>query len=130
MSFLSDLMGGLFQALFNFLKMLLRPLFILVAMVLYLVYKIAEVAWLLIQIFYMIGKIVVAFVKGIFITLAGFTYNGNQADTGTWAPIIKNVATGLNGFQFDKIAYVLLFIIWFMTAWAVIRIIGSFQNAE
>ncbi|MMZ53498.1 hypothetical protein D1872_152880 [compost metagenome] len=130
MSFLSDLFGGLFQALFNLLKTLLRPLFILVAMVLYLVYKIAELAWLLIQVFYMIGKIAVAFVKGIFVTLAGFTYSGNEADTGTWSPIIKNVATGLDGFQVDKIAYVLLFLIWFMTAWGVIRIIGSFQNAE
>lgn len=129
-NFFSSLLGDLFQALFNLLKTLFRPLFVLVAMVLYLVYKVATLAWLLIQVFWSIAKIVVAFVKGIFVTLAGFTYSGETAGTGTWQPILKNVALGLNYFQLDKVAYVLLFLIWFGVAWGVIRIIGSFQMAE
>jgi hypothetical protein len=128
--FFSQLIGSMFQALFNFLKFLLRPVFVVIALVLYLVYKIAMLAWLLIQVFYSIGKIIVAIVKGIFVTLAGFTYVPKTPDDGVWSPIIRNVAQGLSYFQIDIIAYVLLFLIWFGVAWGVIRIIGSIQMGD
>lgn len=130
MEFISYLLGIMFQSLFDFLKFLLRPLFVVIALVLYLVYKIAMIAWLLIQVFYTIGKIIVAIVKGIFVTLAGFTYVAKSPDDGVWSPVIRNVAQGLSYFQIDIIAYVLLFLIWFGVAWGVIRIIGSIQMGD
>lgn len=130
MEFISYLLGIMFQALFDFLKFLLRPVFVVIALILYLVYKIAMIAWLLIQVFYMVGKIIVAIVKGIFVTLAGFTYVAKSPDDGVWSPIIRNVAQGLNYFQVDTLSYVLLFLIWFTVAWGVIRIIGSIQMGD
>ncbi|WP_068505870.1 hypothetical protein [Paenibacillus kribbensis] len=130
LEFISYLLGIMFQALFDFLKFLLRPVFVVIALVLYLVYKIAMIAWLLIQVFFIIGKIIVAIVKGIFVTLAGFTYVARSPDDGVWSPIIRNVAQGLDYFQIDIIAYVLLFLIWFGVAWGVIRIIGSIQMGD
>ncbi|RGL29694.1 hypothetical protein DXC69_24890 [Paenibacillus polymyxa] len=130
LEFVSYVLGVVFQALFDFLKFLLRPVFVVIALILYLVYKIAMIAWLLIQVFYMIGKIIVAIVKGIFVTLAGFTYVARSPDDGVWSPIIRNVAQGLNYFQIDTLSYVLLFLIWFAVAWGVIRIIGSIQMGD
>lgn len=127
-SFLGSLFGSLFQALFDFLKMLLRPVFIVVALVLYLVYKIAELAISLIALFLALGKLLVSFIKGIVVTLTGFTFTPSTQNNGSWTPIFKNVVGGLDGFQLDNVAYILMFMIWFATAFAVIRIIGSIRS--
>jgi len=130
LSFLSSLLGHLFQTLFSFLKILLRPLFIVIALLLYFVYKIAELAVTLISLFLAIGKLLLAFIKGIFVTLAGFTYTPTTPHHGQWTSIFINVAGGFEKFQLDKIAYILQFGIWFGTAFAVVRIISSIRSGE
>lgn len=126
--FMADLFGSLFQTLFRFLKMLLQPVFIVVALVLYFVYKIAELAVYIIKLFLILGKLVLAFVKGIFATLAGFTYTPRSQSDGSWTPIIKNVVSGLDTYQIGTIAYILQFCIWFITGWAVLRILSTIRN--
>ncbi|WP_052410478.1 hypothetical protein [Paenibacillus durus] len=126
--FFSTLFGHLFQTLFHFLKILLRPLFIVVALLLYLVYKIAELAITLISVFLALGKLLLAFIKGIFVTLTGFTYTPSTPSNGQWTSIFNNVVGSLGPYQLDKIAYILLFCIWITTAFAAIRIIGSIRN--
>lgn len=130
LSFFSSLLGHLFQTLFNFLKMLLRPFFIVIALLLYFVYKVAELAITLISLFLAVGKLLMAFVKGIFVTLAGFTFNPTTPNNGQWTPIFKNVVGGLEKYQLGNLSYILLFCIWFGTAFAVIRILGSLRNGE
>lgn len=130
LSFISSLFGHLFQTLFKFLKILLRPLFIVVALLLYFVYKIAELAITLISLFLAVGKLLLAFVRGIFATLAGFTFTPTTPNDGQWTPIFKNVVGGLEKYQLGTLSYVLLFCIWFGTAFAVIRILGSLRNGE
>lgn len=127
-SFLSSLFQTIFQELFVFLSWLLRPVFIVVALILYLIYKIAELAVTLIALFLALGKLLVSFIKGIFVTLTGFTYTPTAQNNGSWTPIFKNVVGGLDGFQLNNVAYILMFCIWFATAFAVIRIIGSIRS--
>lgn len=126
--FMADLFGHLFQTLFKFLKMLLQPIFIVIAVVFYFIYKIAELAVYIIKLFLMLGKLLLAFVKGIFATLAGFTFTPGTRSDGSWTPIFKNVVQGLETYQISTIAYILQFCIWFATGWAVIRILGSIRN--
>lgn len=126
--FIADLFGWLFQKLFDFLKLLLRPFFIIIALILYFVYKIAELAITLIKVFLALGKLLISFIKGIFVTLAGFTYTPKTPSQGSWTPIFKNVMQGLDSYQLSTISYVLMFCIWFGTAFAVIRILGSIRN--
>jgi len=126
--FLGDLFRSLFQALFDFLKILLRPIFIVIALVFYFVYKVAELAIVLFKLFLALGKLLVSFIKGIFVTLTGFTYTPTTPSNGSWTPIFKNVSEGLGFFQLDTVAYILLFCIWFATGFAVIRILGSIRN--
>lgn len=128
-NFLGDLFGNLFQLLFTFLKNLLRPVFVVIALILYLIYKIAELAIALLKLFLGLAKLMVMFVKGIFVTLSGFTFTPSVRSDGSWTPIFKNVVSnGLNYFQIDTLAYVLMFCIWFATGFAAIRIIGSMRN--
>lgn len=126
--FLGDLFGSLFQTLFTFLKKLLQPIFIVIALVLYFVYKVAELAVYLIKLFLMIGKLLLAFVKGIFVTLAGFTFTPSGRNDGSWTPIFRNVVGGLDSYQLSNLAYVLQFLIWFGFGWAAIRVIGSMRS--
>jgi hypothetical protein len=128
LEFLSSLFGHLFNALFSFLRILLRPIFIVIALVLYIVYKIAELAITLISVFLSLGKLLIAFIKGIFVTLTGFTYTPTTPHNGAWTSIFNNVVGSLGPYQLDKIAYILLFCIWITTAFAAIKIIGSIRN--
>ena len=131
LSFFSSLLGNLFQTLFYFLRILLRPFFIVIALLLYFVYKVAELAITLISLFLAVGKLLMAFVKGIFVTIAGFTYIPSTPSNGQWTPIFKNVVGGIDSsFQLTNIAYILQFCIWFGTAFAVFSIIGSLRNGE
>ena len=130
LSFFSSLLGGLFQALINFLKVLLRPLFVVIALIFYIIYKIAALAVSLISLFLYMGKLCLAFVKGIFATLAGFTYAPTTPSNGQWTPIFNNVMQSLGPYQLDKIAYILLFCIWVSTAYAVVRLIGSIRGGN
>ncbi|MMZ53862.1 hypothetical protein D1872_156680 [compost metagenome] len=126
---LADLFNKAFHSLFDFLQNLLRPVFVVIALVFYVVYKIAELAITLIKLFVAIGKVLVMFVKGIFVTLSGFTFTPSARSDGSWTPIFKNVVdNGLSFFQVDTIAYVLIFCIWFATGFAAIRIVSSIRN--
>lgn len=126
--FIGSVLGHLFQLLFDFLRFLLRPIFVVIGLLFYVIYKIAELAITLIQLFLALGRMLVMFVKGLFQTLLGFTYSGVTPNNGSWTPIFKNVSQGLDYFQFDKVAYVLVFLIFFATAFVIIRQIGSIRN--
>lgn len=125
---LADLFGYLFQKLFDFLKLLLNPIFIVIALVFYFIYKVAELVVTLLLVLLGIGKLFVSLVKGLIATLAGFRFSATARDDGQWTSIFSNLADGMSYFQFDNIAYVLMFLIWFWTAFAAIRILSSMRG--
>lgn len=128
--FFSSLFGYLFQTLFNFLKKILQPIFILIAVVFYVLYKIGVLVVLLVKLFMAMGKMLIMFVKGIIVTLAGFSYSGGSMPGGSqWVSVFKNLsANGLSFFQLDVVAYIAMFSIWFFTALAAIRIFTTIRN--
>lgn len=120
---------GLFQGLFEFLKLLFRPVFILIAFLFYFIYQLGYIVMLIFQIFLGVGKVTISLVKGIFLTLTGFHYAPSSPVSGTWSNIFSNIAAnGLPYFQLDIIAYVLMFLIWFGTAFQAFRIISSMRG--
>lgn len=125
LGFLGDLFGYLFQKLFDLLKLLFKPIFIVIAMVFYFVQKLATLIFLLLKIILGIGKVFVSLVTGIVTTLSGFTYTNATRSDGTWTNLFTHVSDGFSYFQLDNVAYVLMFLIWFATAFAAVRIISS-----
>lgn len=128
--FIANLFGFLFQKLFDFLKMLLKPVFILIAILFYFIWKIGELAILLLQVLLAIAKLFFSLVKGIFVTLAGFSYTPTTPQNGQWTSVFQNVMSGLDSYQLDVVAYILLFLIWFGTAFAAIRILSSMRGGD
>jgi hypothetical protein len=126
--YLGDLFGYLFQKLIDFLNLLFKPLFILIGIIFYFIYKLGELVITLLVLLLGIGKIFFALVKGIFLTLAGFSFTPTTRADGQWTSIFTNVVDGLQFYQLDNVAYVLIFLIWFATAFAAIRIISSMRG--
>lgn len=128
--FLGKLFGFLFGKLFELLKLLFKPIFILLAIVFYFLYKLGEIVLLLLQLLLGIGKVFFALVKGIFLTLAGFTFTPTDRNDGQWTPIFRNVVDGLESYQLDIVGYILLFLLWFSFGFAAIRTISSMKGGD
>ncbi len=128
--FFARLFGYLFQSLFNFLKKILQPIFILIAVIFYILYKIGVLVVLLVKLFLALGKMMIMFVKGIMVTLTGFSYKGGaMPGTDKWVSVFGNISkNGLSFYQLDVVAYIALFSIWFFTALAAIRILSTIRN--
>lgn len=130
LDFISNLFGYLFQKLFDLLKLLFNPIFILIAMIFYFIEKIATLVVLLFKVLLGIGMIFVSLVQGIFTTLAGFSYTPTARDDGQWSSIFGHISEGLGFFQLDNLAYVLMFLVWFTTAFYAVRILSSMSSGD
>lgn len=126
LGWLGSFFGYLFEKLFAFLKFLFSPVLILIAIIFYFIYKVAETVLMLLKVLLGIGKLVFALLKGIMLTISGLTYQTPlPPNHGSWTPVFGEVVTGLNYFQLDKVAYVLLFLVWITTAVAAVKILTS-----
>lgn len=123
--FIGSLFGSLFNGLITVLKLLFQPVLILVAVIFYFLSKLAELFLLLIMVLLSIGKLLFSFVQGLSKTLAGFVWTPAAPDHGSWTSAIGEVFIALEPFQLDTVAYIMLFIIWIMTAVAAVRILSS-----
>lgn len=120
---ISDLFGWLLNGLVNILKTIFKPIFILIAIIFYFLWKIAEIFILLFQVLLAIGKLLYSLVQGLIVTIAGLKWTPSTPDHGAWTHPISNAFRGLELYQLDKIAYVLLFAIWIMTVLGALRIL-------
>jgi hypothetical protein len=123
LSFLANLFGMLFSGLITVLKAIFKPILILVALIFYFVYKLGELILTLFVVLLAIGKLLYSLVMGLFNTLAGLTWTPSTPSHGTWSVMIGEVFTALEPYQLDKIAYLLMFVIWISTAFAAIKIL-------
>lgn len=124
--YLTQAFTWLLEKLFAFLKILLMPFLILIALVFYFVFKVGELLVTLLKVLLGIGKVFYSLVQGLFKTLAGFTFTTTTPpDHGSWSGAMAQAFDGLGAYQLDKLAYVLLFITWIMTAYAAIKILSS-----
>lgn len=128
--FLSNLFGYLFQKLFDLLKLLFSPIFILIAIILYFIFKLGELVLILLTLLLGIGKVFFALVKGIFLTLAGFSFTPTARSDGQWTSIFENVVDGMASYQLDTLSYILIFLIWFTFGFAAIRVLSSMRGGE
>lgn len=122
---ISNLLGYLFQKLIDFLIFLFKPVLIVIALIFYFIFKLGVLVVLLLKILLGIGKIFVALLKGIIATIAGFSWTPSARSDGQWTSIFHNLSDGMSGYQLDNVAYVLMFLIWFITAFAAIKIITT-----
>jgi hypothetical protein len=126
--FLGKLFGYLFQKLFDFLKLILKPFLIIGAILFLILYKVGVLAITFLALLLGIGKLFFALVKGIFLTMAGFSFTPGIRSDGQWTSVFQNVMTGFDSYQFGTLSYILIFLIWFSTAFAAIKILSSIRG--
>lgn len=124
--YLTQAFTWLLEKLFAFLKVLLMPFLIVIAIIFYFVFKLGQLVVTLITVLLAIGKLFYSLVQGLIKTLAGFTFTTTNApDHGSWSSAMSQAFDGLASYQLDKLAYVLLFMVWIMTAYAAIKVLSS-----
>lgn len=124
LDYLGELLGWIFDGLIQLLKALFYPVLVVVALILYFFYKLAELVVKIFSVLLALGKLLYAFVQGIIATIAGFVWTPTTPTHGSWSfAFFQAFETMEDYYQLDKIAYVLLFAIWIITAFAAIRII-------
>jgi hypothetical protein len=127
LGFIADLGGYLINGLITALKLLFKPVLILIGIIFYLIYQLGTLIVLLLKVLLGIGKLVYAFVQGLLKTLTGMIWTTTTPPShGSWSAPIREVFAALAPYQLDKIAYVIMFAIWITTAVAAIRILSSY----
>lgn len=130
LNFMANLFGSLFNGLIAVLKAIFKPILILIALIFYFIYKLGVVVVTLFAVLLAIGKLLYSFVMGLFNTLTGFVWTPAAPDHGSWSDSIAQVFIALEPYQLDKLAYVLLFVIWIFTAFAAIKILSRQGGGE
>lgn len=131
LNFFSATLGSLFQGLINVLKFIFKPIFILIAIIFYVIYKLGELVVALVMVLVAIGKLLYSFVIGLFKTIASLAWTATAPpDHGSWSGAMTQFFAALEPYQLNKIAYVISFVIWVTTAIAVIKILSSRGAAD
>lgn len=125
LTFFKNLFSHLFNGLISVIKLIFKPILILVAIIFYFIYQLGVLVIKLVQVLVGIGKLIYSFVMGIIKTITGLVWTPTSPDHGNWTGAISNVFAGLEHYQLDKLAYVLLFAIWIMTAVAALKVLSG-----
>lgn len=124
---IAKLFHTLFTNLFEFLMLILKPFLIVIAILFYFIYKLAELVFALLTVLLAIGKLFYALVKGIFVTIAGFNFTPTTTppDHGAWTSYFVHIFAAFEYFQMDNVGYIIMFMIWLFTAFAAIKIMSK-----
>lgn len=125
---LGQLLERIFQALIDVLVSFFTVIYDLIRAVLYLIYMIGVLAVKLFQVLWAIGKLLWSFIEGFGRTVASLFYTERTSSGHGYSEMMGRVAANLDVLQLDVVAYILLFIIWVMTALGVIQVISTFKN--
>lgn len=125
---IGDLLAGLFQILIDVLVSFFEVIYDLLRGLLYLLYMIGVLAVKLFQVIFELASLLWAFVVGFVKTLGSLFYVQKSSSGHGYSQMMGEVASNLNVLQLDTVAYILLFLIWVMTALGVIAVIGSLRN--
>jgi len=143
--FLGDLFGGLFGVIWDGLKWvgnLLKKLFqnlldvligffetiyALIDGLLYLLYMIGVLAVKLFLVIFEAAKVLWSLIVGFSKTLGSLAYTQQAGSGNGYSVMIGKVFKVLEPMQINVIAYILLFILWFITAISAIKMISSIR---
>ncbi|WP_017187391.1 hypothetical protein [Alkalibacillus haloalkaliphilus] len=128
-TWLGELLRDLFQFLIDLLISFFEVIYALIDGFLYFLYNIGLLAVKVFMIFFEVGKLIISFIQGIAATLQSLFFTPGGTGGHGYSGMIGQIFTALEVLQLHVIAYVLLFIIWISTAFAVIRILSNLRGA-
>lgn len=118
----SWLLGGIYK--------LLQPLFDLIYILFEFIYWIGVIIVKIVVLVFAIGRLLVGLIAGLFSTIIGLNYTGTGS-TGmpsSYTAVNQHISPILAALQLDKVAYLMLFMIWLVTGFTAMKIIGNMRG--
>lgn len=122
--------GSFFQSLIDILVGFIDLIFSIIAGIFYFIFKVGMIVVEFFKLIFAVMKILWSFVVGIGKTLASLTYIQKNGSGNAYSEMLGNIFTSLKVLQIDVIAYILLFVIWIITGFTAIKILGSLKGGE
>ncbi|HHY72273.1 MAG TPA: hypothetical protein GX497_03430 [Bacillus bacterium] len=125
---LARFIKAVFQKLIDILVAFFRTIYMLIEGIFYFLYKIGVVAVKIFAIFFELGKLIVAIFVGFAKTLASLFYVSSSSGGNGYSDMLgKLVTVATTNLQLNVIAYVLLFLIWFVWVITAMKLISSIR---
>jgi hypothetical protein len=127
------LLGGIasiIQTVIDIITGFFEVIFALISGLLYLLYMIGVLATKLFQLIFEIALLIWSLVEGFGRTLASLVYTPSTTGGHGYSEVIGKVFDKLSVLQITPIAYILLFILWYTTAIAAMRLITSIRGGD
>lgn len=128
-SWLGRQIANLFQKLIDVLMVFFQVIFDLIAGLLYLLFKIGELAIKLFQVLLAAGQLLWSFVVGLIRTMGQLVFAPiGKSPNNAYGSMVGEVMTQANSaLQLSSIAYIMLFVIWLSAAISAIKILSSIR---
>ena len=124
---LGNLLKNLFQGLIDLLIIFFTAIFDVIKGLLYLLYMIGVLAVKLFLVIFEAAKILWSLIVGFGRTLASLNYSPRSGSGHGYSEVMGKLMTNLNVLQIDVIAYIMLFVLWFITAISAMKLISSIR---
>lgn len=124
---IGKLLFNLFQNLFDLLIGFFKVIYALIDGLLYLLYMIGVLAVKLFLVIFEAAKVLWSLIVGFVRTLGSLSYTPKAGSGNGYSSMIGKLFKALEPMQITPIAYILLFILWFVTAIAAIKLISSIR---
>lgn len=124
---IGEFIASLFQGLVDLIIGFFEVIYALIDGLLYFLYKIGVVAVKLFLLFFEVGKFLWSLVVGFGNTLASLTYTPRSSSGNSYSEMLGRLFENAQFLQIDVIAYILLFILWFITAVIAMKLVSSIR---
>ena len=125
---LANAIKALFQKLIDVIIAFFRAIYMLIDGLLYFLYMIGVVAVKLFLIFYELGKLIISLFVGFGKTLASLVYVSSSSGGHGYSSMVGKLMTAANNnLQLNVVAYILLFVIWFIWVVSAMKLISSIR---
>jgi len=125
---LASAIKGLFQKLIDVIIAFFRAIYMLIDGLLYFLYMIGVVAVKLFLIFFELGKLIISLFVGFGKTLASLVYVSSSSGGHGYSSMVGKLMTAANNnLQLNVVAYILLFVIWFVWVVSAMKLISSIR---
>jgi hypothetical protein len=122
-----SLLKNLFQGLLDVIIGFFKVIYALIDGLLYLLYMIGVLAVKLFLVIFEAAKVLWSLIVGFVKTLASLSYSPRGSGGNGYSEMIGKLFSALKPMQIEPIAYILLFMLWFITAIAAIKLISSIR---
>lgn len=120
-----NLLKRLFQGLIDLLTIFFEAIFALIDGLLYFLFQVGVIAVKIFILFFETGKLLFALIVGFGKSLASLNYAPRSTSNNGYSDVLGKVFQVAEPLQLDVVAYILLFVIWFTTAIAALKLLSS-----